>query len=92
MQVPLRELVKKWIPEAIGKEIDKQCQGMFRLKDGVIRKVKIPREPKFEIIQLMELHQDSGDGDAGSAFGHPEDEAAKNTPTAEIEAVDDTAW
>jgi len=90
-KVPLRELVKKLIPEAIGKEIEKQCQGIFPLKDGMIRKVKILRKPKFDITQLMELHQDSGDGDAGAAIGRPEDEAAKNTLTAEIEAVDDTA-
>jgi len=90
-KVPLRELVKKLIPEAIGKEIEKQCQGIFPLKDGMIRKVKILRKPKFDITQLMELHQDSGDGDAGAAIGRPEDEAAKNTLTAEIEAADDTA-
>lgn len=90
-KVQLRELVKKLIPEAIGKEFEKQCQGIFPLRDGQIRKVKILRKPKFDITQLMELHQDSGDGDAGAAIGRPEDDAAKNTLTAEIEAADDTA-
>eukprot|EP00438_Fugacium_kawagutii_P022523 Skav225096 [mRNA] locus=scaffold621:318937:326954:- [translate_table: standard] len=32
-KVQLRELVKKLIPESIGKEIEKQCQGIFPLKD-----------------------------------------------------------
>ena len=32
-QVQLRELVKKLIPESIGKEIEKQTQGIFPLKD-----------------------------------------------------------
>merc|ERR1712050_262317 len=31
--VQLRELVKKLIPESIGKEIEKQTQGIFPLKD-----------------------------------------------------------
>merc|ERR1712048_1381372 len=91
-KVQLRELVKKLIPEAIGKEIEKQCQGIFPLQHGLIRKVKILRKPKFDITQLMELHADSGDGDAGAAIGRPEDDAAKNTLTAELEAgADDTA-
>jgi len=60
----LRELVKKLIPESIGKEIEKQTQGIFPLKDVHIRKVKIMKKPKFDITKLMEIHGD-GDGDAG---------------------------
>merc|ERR1719188_2100756 len=62
--VQLRELVKKLIPESIGKEIEKQTQAIFPLKDVLIRKVKIIKKPKFDITKLMELHGD-GDGDAG---------------------------
>merc|ERR1719263_1252004 len=40
-KVQLRELVKKLIPESIGKEIEKQTQGIFPLKDVLIRKVKM---------------------------------------------------
>merc|ERR1719221_308135 len=40
-KVQLRDLVKKLIPESIGKEIEKQTQGIFPLKDVLIRKVKI---------------------------------------------------
>merc|ERR1719333_459691 len=35
--VQLRDLVKKLIPESIGKEIEKQTQGSFPLKDTHIR-------------------------------------------------------
>merc|ERR1712170_54448 len=85
-KVQLRELVRKLIPEAIGKDIEKQTQGIFPLKDVLIRKVKILKKPKFDITKLMELHQDSGDHDAGAAIGRPENEEAKNTLTADVEA------
>merc|ERR1712007_319820 len=85
-KVQLRELVKKLIPESIGKEIEKQTQGIYPLKDVLIRKVKILKKPKFDITKLMELHQDSGDHDAGAAFGRPENDEAKNTLTADIDA------
>merc|ERR1719238_1965486 len=60
----LRDLVKKLIPESIGKEIERQTQGIYPLQDCHIRKVKILKKPKFDITKLMELHQDSGDHDA----------------------------
>jgi len=84
--VQLRELVKKLIPESIGKEIEKQTQGIYPLKDVLIRKVKILKKPKFDITKLMELHQDSGDHDAGAALGRPEAETAQNIITAEMQA------
>jgi small subunit ribosomal protein S3Ae len=87
-KVQLRDLVKKLIPEAIGKEIEKQCQGIFPLKDCLIRKVKILRKPKFDITALMDLHQDSGDADAGAAIGRPETEEAKNLLTAELDGAE----
>jgi len=83
--VQLRELVKKLIPESIGKEIEKQTQGVYPLKDVLIRKVKILKKPKFDITKLMELHQDSGDHDAGAAIGRPEAEDAQNALTASME-------
>merc|ERR1719204_1219302 len=83
--VQLRELVKKLIPESIGKEIEKQTQSIFPLKDVHVRKVKILKKPKFDITKLMELHQDSGDHDAGAALGRPETDEAKNLLTAGME-------
>mmetsp|Transcript_66032 Transcript_66032/g.132502 ORF Transcript_66032/g.132502 Transcript_66032/m.132502 type:complete len:269 (-) Transcript_66032:88-894(-) len=84
-KVQLRELVKKLIPESIGKEIEKQTQGIFPLKDVLIRKVKILKKPKFDITKLMELHGD-GDGDAGVAMVVAEADDAQNVLTAEVKA------
>merc|ERR1711988_1107052 len=80
----LRDLVKKLIPESIGKEIEKQTQGIYPLKDVLVRKVKILKKPKFDITKLMELH-----GDTGEDMGYnvvEEDEEAKNTLSAEVAA------
>merc|ERR1712039_433136 len=84
----LRDLVKKLIAESIGKEIQRQTQGIFPLKDVLIRKVKIIKKPKFDITKFMELHQDTGDDDIGRAIGRPEAEDAVNTLTAEVAAAD----
>jgi len=84
-KVQLRDLVKKLIPESIGKEIEKQTQSIFPLKDAHIRKVKILKKPKFDITKLMEMHQDSGE-DQGAAFGRPEAEEAKNLLSTEVVA------
>merc|ERR1712048_1040707 len=86
-KVQLRDLVKKLIPESIGKEIEKQTQGIFPLKDVHIRKVKLVKKPKFDITKLMELHGD-GDGDAGVEMVRPEAEEAMNTLTADVKAVE----
>jgi len=86
-KVQLRELVKKLIPESIGKEIEKYTQGIFPLKDVHIRKVKIMKKPRFDITKLMEMHGDA-DGDAGVAMVVSESEAAQNILSAEAE-VDD---
>merc|ERR1719213_643507 len=85
-KVQLRDLVKKLIPEVIGKEIEKQTQGIFPLKDCLIRKVKILKNPKFDITKLMELHADGGGEDEGAAIGRPEADDAKNLLAAEVQA------
>eukprot|EP00747_Dinoflagellata_sp_TGD_P151511 gnl/TRDRNA2_/TRDRNA2_177214_c0_seq28.p1 gnl/TRDRNA2_/TRDRNA2_177214_c0~~gnl/TRDRNA2_/TRDRNA2_177214_c0_seq28.p1 ORF type:complete len:267 (-),score=107.46 gnl/TRDRNA2_/TRDRNA2_177214_c0_seq28:51-851(-) len=87
-KVQLRDLVKKLIPESIGKEIEKQTQGIYPLKDCLIRKVKIMKKPKFDITKFMELHGDSG-GDAGAEMMRPEAEEAKNLLSMDAEAADD---
>jgi len=58
--VDLKELVQKFIPEVIGKEIEKGCSGIFPLQNVYIRKVKMLKTPKFDVTKLMELHADSG--------------------------------
>jgi small subunit ribosomal protein S3Ae len=83
-KVQLRELVKKLIPESIGKEIEKLTQGIYPLKDVLVRKVKILKKPKFDITKLMELHADTGE-DVGYNVVE-ENEEAKNTLSAEVAA------
>merc|ERR1712098_732127 len=82
----LRDLVKKLIPEAGGKEIEKAARSIFPLKDCMIRKVKIVKKPKFDLTKLMELHGESLKDDVGMAMDQPEAEDAKNALTAEVEA------
>eukprot|EP00386_Alphamonas_edax_P010684 GDKI01034289.1.p2 GENE.GDKI01034289.1~~GDKI01034289.1.p2 ORF type:complete len:268 (-),score=119.66 GDKI01034289.1:127-930(-) len=84
-KVALRDLVKKFIPESIGKEITKACRGIFPMQNVFIRKVKILKKPKFDITKLMELHGDAAD--AGAAMVRPEAAEATNALTAEVKAT-----
>jgi len=52
----LNELVLKFIPETIGKEIERQTAGIYPLQNVLIRKVKMLRAPKTDIAKLLELH------------------------------------
>ena len=49
----LKELVQKFVPEVIGREIEKSCQGIYPLQNVYVRKVKILKAPKFELGKLM---------------------------------------
>lgn len=51
----LKELVRKFIPESIGKEIEKATTGIYPLQNVFIRKVKILKAPKFDLGKLMEV-------------------------------------
>ncbi|RKO91422.1 ribosomal S3Ae family-domain-containing protein [Blyttiomyces helicus] len=61
----LKELVQKFVPEVIGKDIEKACQGIYPLQHVYVRKVKILKAPKFDLGKLLELHGESGE-DKGS--------------------------
>lgn len=73
----LKELVRKFIPEVIGKEIEKATYGIYPLKDVHIRKVKILKTPKFDITKLMELHEA---GAAAEDVGAPVDASPEEPP------------
>ncbi|GFS23841.1 40S ribosomal protein S3a [Elysia marginata] len=49
-------LVGSVIPDSIGKDIEKTCQGIYPLHDVLIHKVKVLKKPKFDVGKLMELH------------------------------------
>jgi small subunit ribosomal protein S3Ae len=51
----LKELVLKFIPELIGKEIEKATASIFPLQNVYVRKVKILKAPKFDLGKLMEV-------------------------------------
>lgn len=65
----LKELVQKFVPEVIGKEIEKACQGIYPLQNVYIRKVKILKAPKLDLGKLMELHGDASHEDTGAKVG-----------------------
>lgn len=54
--VEMNELVAKFIPEIIGKDIEKASEGIYPLKDVHIRKVKVLQAPKTDITKLLEIH------------------------------------
>jgi len=57
----LKELVQKFIPEAIGREIEKATRGIYPLQNVYVRKAKILKAPKFDMSKLLELHGESTD-------------------------------
>lgn len=57
----LKELVQKFLPEAIGREIEKATRAIYPLQNVYIRKAKIIKAPKFDVSKLMELHGELAD-------------------------------
>ena len=49
------------IPDSIGKDIEKACQGIFPLHDVYIRKVKILKKPKFDSTSNNSFSYDEHD-------------------------------
>ena len=69
----LTELVKKFIPESIGKEIEKVCNSVYPLQNAFVRKVKVLKTPKFDAAKLLELHNDSSSAETGAKVERPAD-------------------
>lgn len=59
--VTLAQLTSKLIPEVIGREIEKSTQTIYPLQNVHIRKVKLLKQPKFDLGALLALH---GEGNA----------------------------
>jgi len=78
--VELIKAVEKFIPEYIGKDIQKACEGIYPLQNVFIRKVKILKAPKFDAGKLAEIHA----GDTGAEVG------AKVARAAEEQAAEST--
>jgi len=75
-QVDLNELVAKFIPEIIGKEIEKATQGIYPLQNVFIRKVKTLRAPKVDVGKLLESHG-GADAAVSADAGKPVERAAE---------------
>lgn len=58
--VTLAQLTSKLIPEVIGREIEKSTQFIFPLQNVHVRKVKLLKQPKFDLGALLALHGESG--------------------------------
>ncbi|THG14388.1 hypothetical protein TEA_027804 [Camellia sinensis var. sinensis] len=67
----LKELVLKFIPESIGREIEKATTSIYPLQNVFIRKVKILKAPKFDLGKLMEVHGDYATEDTGVKIDRP---------------------
>ncbi|KAG7289003.1 ribosomal 40S subunit protein S1B [Staphylotrichum longicolle] len=61
----LTQLTSKLIPEVIGREIEKATQGIYPLQNVHIRKVKLLKQPKFDLGALMTLHGESSTDEQG---------------------------
>ena len=61
-------------PESISATIEKASKGIFPLQHVYIRKVKVLKKPKFDLVKLMELHAESAE-DAGAAIDRPKNES-----------------
>ena len=61
-----------------GKDIEKNCQGIYPLQSVYIRKVKVLRAPKFDITKLMEVHGDYAE-EVGTKVARPATEEQPET-------------
>jgi len=72
----LKALVAKFIPEVIGREIEKATFHIYPLQNIYIRKAKIVKSPKFDVEKLIEMHgeitDETGVRVAGGDFKEPE--------------------
>jgi small subunit ribosomal protein S3Ae len=50
----------------MSQEIEKQCQPIFPLQNAYIRKVKVLKKPRFDLLKLMEMHTGMGE-DTGAS-------------------------
>jgi small subunit ribosomal protein S3Ae len=56
----LKELTRILIKDETGKRIQKECSKIFPLEDNcMIRKVKLLKKPKFDLVKLMDLYKES---------------------------------
>ncbi|KAJ2782244.1 ribosomal 40S subunit protein S1B [Coemansia javaensis] len=52
----MTEVVKKFIPESIGREIEKACHTIFPVQNVLVKKCKVIKAPKVDAQKLLESH------------------------------------
>ncbi|ORY28314.1 40s ribosomal protein s3ae-a (s1-a) [Naematelia encephala] len=62
----LKELVQKFVPESIGREIEKAAKGIYPLHNVYVRKAKILKTPKLDMSKLLEAHGEATDAATGA--------------------------
>merc|ERR1711985_102981 len=83
-QCELIKAVEKFVPEFIGRDIRKACEGIYPLQNVFIRKVKILKAPKFDAAKLAEIHSGPTGEDVGKNIArNAEAEAEAKAETAE---------
>lgn len=76
----LKDVVAKLVPDSIGKEIEKAAASVFPLQNVCVHKVKIVRQPKFDLQKLLELHADTGAGAESAALSRGADSSSWSEP------------
>merc|ERR1711871_1337231 len=77
--VEMIKAVEKFVPELIGKDIMKACEGIYPLQNVYIRKVKILKAPKFDASKLAEIHTGPTGDDVGAKIAREAEAEAKET-------------
>merc|ERR1712070_903199 len=77
--VEMIKAVEKFVPELIGKDIMKACEGIYPLQNVFIRQVKILKAPKFAAAKLAEIHSGPSGTDVGEKIAREAEAEAKET-------------
>ena len=64
----LAQLTSKLIPEVIGREIEKSTQTISHYKMSTSEKVKLLKQPKFDLGSLLALHGEGSTEEKGRKF------------------------
>jgi small subunit ribosomal protein S3Ae len=75
--VDLNDLVAKLIPESIGREVEKSCEGVYPLQNVLIRKVVTLRAPKTDMGKLLEIHGGAEAAASSADLGKPVERKSK---------------
>jgi len=64
----MKQLFEKFVPESIGKQIERECHGIYPLQNVYIWKAKVLKKPKTDLGRLMDLHASTTPEDTGETI------------------------